>query len=486
MSPIAIPSTSQELEELLHDDTRLNQLLAENQWPDFVRAYTRNQLEARGGELARQTLAAQQTGIQDYARTLADSAPTGDGGEDGEYRGRDRAREIIRAEAAEMRGANSRISLRAAARRQRLYNKRALGSALNGHAAAASFGTLIRNVLATKKQAGATAVEEFSATFEGALRNAMGERVPSEGGFLVPEVLRSDLLMLALENAIVRPRARVIPMDSLRVPYPTVDDPSHQSSVFGGVVGFWTEEAGALEDSQPAFGRVVLDAKKLTAYTEIPNELLQDSGQALDQFFDDMYPEAIAWFEDLAFMLGSGVGQPLGMYNATCAVSVARALAGAIQFSDIAAMYSRMLPQSLNRAVWLCPPDGIQQLLTMSNIVTVGETSTPIAPPLWLQAMSAAEGVQYSILGRPLIVTEKAPALGDVGDLAFIDWGYYLLGDRQVMHVANSDQYKFQNDLTAFRVIERVDGRPWLRSALTPANGSENTLSPVVKLGDAA
>jgi hypothetical protein len=38
--------------------------------------------------------------------------------------------------------------------------------------------------------------------------------------------------------------------------------------------------------------------------------------------------------------------------------------------------------------------------------------------------------------------------------------------------------------VTAFRVIERVDGRPWLQSAITPQNNGA-TLSPFVKLAAA-
>jgi hypothetical protein len=49
------------------------------------------------------------------------------------------------------------------------------------------------------------------------------------------------------------------------------------------------------------------------------------------------------------------------------------------------------------------------------------------------------------------------------------------------MQVASSSEYKFGNDLTAYRVIERVDGRPWLQSAITPKNGGP-TLSPFVQL----
>ena len=53
--------------------------------------------------------------------------------------------------------------------------------------------------------------------------NEMELVLPAGGGFLVPENLRADLLRVSLETSIVRPRARVIPMESNRVPFPMID-----------------------------------------------------------------------------------------------------------------------------------------------------------------------------------------------------------------------------------------------------------------------
>src|SRR4249920_1133595 len=86
------------------------------------------------------------------------------------------------------------------------------------------------------------------------VQNAFSSTVPADGGFLIPENLRSELLSVSLESSIARSRSTVIPMDSLRVPIPTVDDTSHASSVFGGVIGYWTEEAAALTASSASFG----------------------------------------------------------------------------------------------------------------------------------------------------------------------------------------------------------------------------------------
>lgn len=307
------------------------------------------------------------------------------------------------------------------------------------------------------------------------IQNSFGSTVPADGGFLIPETLRSELLSVALETAIVRPRARVIPMDSLRVPIPMVDSTSNASSIFGGIVAYWTEEGASLTETQANFGRVVLEAKKLTAYSEAPNELVADA-PAFGAFLDQILPEAIAWYEDLAFLTGTGVGEPLGIFNGSAAIEVSKETgqaADTIVWENIVKMFSRMLPSSLGRAVWIAGIDTFPELATMALSVGTGGSA------IWLN--NGAEGPPMTILGRPVIFTEKSPLLGDAGDIAFVDFGYYLIGDRQVMQAMSSPHFKFSSDKTAYRIIERVDGRPWLNSAITPKN-SGPTLSPIVKL----
>lgn len=315
----------------------------------------------------------------------------------------------------------------------------------------------------------------------GRLKDALSSAKPSDGGFLIPEVLRAELLRIAIEKAVVRSRARVIPMDSLTVPFPTVDATSNVSSVFGGITGFWTEEGATLTESKPKFGRIELKANKLCLYTEVPNELARDSQPALDTFLGEIFPEAIAWFEDVAFFLGGGVGEPLGFLNALATVFVDRAGSSTdtVVWADVVNMYARMLPQSLDRAVWIVSPDVLPQLLTM----TVGSGNAAV----WIGGgnfPSGAASPPMSMLGCPLIVSEKAKAMGTPGDINFVDFGYYLIGDRQAMSARQSEDFRFNQDVTAYRVIERLDGRPWLQSAITPQNNSSNTLSPFVGLAD--
>lgn len=315
------------------------------------------------------------------------------------------------------------------------------------------------------------------------IKNSFSSTVPADGGFLIPEELRSEILSNSLETSIVRPRARVVPMSSLTLPFPAVDETSHASSVFGGIVAYWTEEGATATESQAAFTTIKLEAKKLVIYCEAPNELVADA-PAFQMFLDEMLPEATAYFEDDAFLTGGGVGEPLGVLNGSAVVSVTETTSNLIDWPDIVSMYSRVLPQSMGRGVWIAAPDTFPQLATMTvNVQNVAGTENVGGSAIWLQ--NGVVGPPVTILGRPVIFSEKVPALGTTGALSFIDFGFYLIGDRQAMQASSSAHVKFASDKTAYKIVERVDGRPWLNSALTPRNGSSATLSPFVTLASA-
>jgi HK97 family phage major capsid protein len=231
-----------------------------------------------------------------------------------------------------------------------------------------------------------------------------------------------------------------------------------------------------MTDVGATFGRLALEAWKLTAFANVPNELIDDSAVSFEAFIRSTFPQALAWFADDAFCRGAGAGMPQGFLNAQAAVSVAAEAGQAtntIVWENIVKMYSRMLPQSLGSAVWVVSPDTFPELATMALSVGTG------GGPVWLN--NGVGGPPATILGRPVVISEKMQTLGTAGDINFVDFGYYLIGDRQAMTVSSSEHYRFQNGETSFKFVERLDGRPWLQSAITPRN-SGPTLSPFVKL----
>ena len=221
---------------------------------------------------------------------------------------------------------------------------------------------------------------------------------------------------------------------------------------------------------------MTLTAKKLTAYTSAANELLADAAISLEALLMRLFPQALAYFEDDSFINGVGGGQPVGIITADALITVAKETGQAattIVSENIDKMYSRMLPSSRSRAVWVAHPDTLPQIVSMSRSVGTGGRS------VMMNNLSGA--APATIYGRPPIMTEKCQSLGTAGDIFFVDFGYYVIGDRQTLSMTASPHVRFQNDETVWRFTSRLDGRPWLESALTPRNGS-NTLSPFVNL----
>ena len=70
-----------------------------------------------------------------------------------------------------------------------------------------------------------------------------------------------------------------------------------------------------------------------------------------------------------------------------------------------------------------------------------------------------------TLLGYPVKVTEKTPALGTKGDIILAALSAYYIGDRRDMTVAVSPHSRFATDEVEFRFTKRVDGKVALDEA---------------------
>ena len=149
------------------------------------------------------------------------------------------------------------------------------------------------------------------------------------------------------------------------------------------------------------------------------------------------FPKAMAYFEDVAFISGTGVGEPQGFLNAPAAIKLNSANENEIAFSDIAAMFTRMWPPSLRNAVWLCSPDAFALILQLSLSIQRGTApDAAVVAGDGSPGGGSGDGVNYTLMGRPLVVSEKIPSAltgntTTAGALSFVDLAQYLVGDRQ-------------------------------------------------------
>lgn len=300
------------------------------------------------------------------------------------------------------------------------------------------------------------------------------------GGYLIPEEWRTEIFSgPELEEAVVRPRATVIPMSTLRLHYPAVDFTTEVGETLGGMVFYWMDEDGTIPDSNANFAEVALNAWRLAGAAVVPNDTLKDAG-ALDAWLRSSLPRGIRDFEDRAFIKGDGVKKPLGaLHVANPSLITASKEVGqtsGITWNNVLSMFSRMLPECYDNAVWTITPDALPEVFTMALPVGTGGSAVMIAPG----AGNVAPAM--TMLGRPIKWTRKAPGvLSTQGDISLADFRMYAIGDRQDVRLDTSEHVQFLQDKTVFKVISRVDGAPLLKSPLTPENGGP-TLSAFVQL----
>ncbi|MFO7858379.1 MAG: phage major capsid protein, partial [Ectothiorhodospiraceae bacterium] len=309
------------------------------------------------------------------------------------------------------------------------------------------------------------------------------ENVGADGGFLVFPEFRNELLMWDDLERFFRQRATVIPMSARTITIPTLDQtgaPAAGSRFYGGMVAYWTEEAASKEREQPEFRQVELIAHKLAVYTEASDELLADSAISLEALLTQLFRSTFLNEEEWAFVNGTGAGQPLGIVtaNATAGagptIVVTRQGAGAIVIDDIFNMVSQFQGRS---PVWIAHQSTMPQILSLNG---------PAGNPSYVWIANGRDGMPSSLMGYPIFWVENAQPLGTMGDLILADLSKYLIGDRQLVTINSSMHYRFRYDLTSWRAVHRVDGRPWLSAPITYRDGATQVSPFVVLDGPAA
>lgn len=299
--------------------------------------------------------------------------------------------------------------------------------------------------------------------------NAYSSKVPQEGGFLVPEETRAEILSVALEEAVVRPKAQVVPLTTGKMKWPVVDFTTEVGEVFGGIVMSWLDEGQTLTETSATFAALELIAHKLGGLASLPNELVRDAS-ALEAWVRQALPKAVAHFEDIAFLKGNGVKKPLGALHADNPALIVVDDEGASQQSGITwlnvlAMLARLLPDSFASAEWIITPDALPEIFTMALPVGTGGSAVMVGEG------TGSQRLPTSMLGIPITWSRKAPAtLGTQGDISLVDNSKYVIGDTMAMELDTSEHSSFRSDKTDFRIITRVDGMPGMISPLTPEN----------------
>lgn len=312
-------------------------------------------------------------------------------------------------------------------------------------------------------------LEKHYGSFRGTEKAALAETSGTTGGYTVPVELQYSILEAVVEQSIFRPRAFVQPLNTAVLQMSVFNATTVQSAgvspFFGGMSFTWTPEAATLTEAEPTFDQIELHPWNLTGYIVASVPLVEDGGAPLDTHLRRLFGLGIAWFEDYAFFRGDGVGKPLGIVTAPGSKQVTRQTANQISLPDVAALMQGLLPFSIGHACWACSPTALNPLLQLRD---------PGGRTIWVanEEPGAAGGIGF-LMGMPVYVTEKLPPLGTAGDLVLFDPRLYVIADRMGgMEIEYSPHPRFLTYQGVFRVLNRVDGVPWLSNTVTLQDGT--------------
>lgn len=273
------------------------------------------------------------------------------------------------------------------------------------------------------------------------------EGTDSEGGFLVPGTSVPTLIRLIESYGLIRKMATVIPMTQNTTTWP---------KLVNGLNIFWMDEGQIISQTQPEFGDLVLNTKKMGAIVPVTSELVEDSTIAIANLLATLFSESVAEEEDRVGFVGNVNAATPDPFNGilwhpdNVVVSMD---AGKDSFNDVTAddlldMTDAVVTPALQRS-------GYQLNRTVMNIVRKLKDTT--GNYIYDKPSGTQPG---TIWGYPYTLVETMPnAKSSAPDTPFISFGdlrQLYMGDRRRMTIAQSIHHGFAQDKIFLRMTERI------------------------------
>jgi len=314
--------------------------------------------------------------------------------------------------------------------------------------------------------------------------SGMNEGDGFDGGFLVQRDISSKLLETAFQTGVVAPRCSRIPISAKSnglTMYGIDDKDRRNGGRWGGIVTYWENEADKMTGKKPRFREMDMRLRKLTGLVYVTDDLLEDT-VALGAFLSRAFQEEFNFKIDEAIIMGKGAGQPLGILNSPCLVTIdkeAGQAAQTINSYNLAKMFTSMPVSSRTKAVWLLDSSLEERLMHMTLEGTSGQI------PIYLPPNGFSEKPYGTLFGAPAFPIEQINPFGEKGDIIFGDFSQYLIIDKGGVKNAASIHLRFDYNETVFRFTLRMDGQPIRSAPIIPYKG-DKLLSPFVTLAERA
>jgi HK97 family phage major capsid protein len=285
--------------------------------------------------------------------------------------------------------------------------------------------------------------EDFACILRGkpVLHNVLSTSPDVDGGYLVPEEFENQIVTGLEETNVIRSIAKVITTSAERkIPIAATHS-----------IAQWTLENAAYTESNPTFEQKTVDSFKLTDLVKVSVELLQDSYFDLEAYIVQEFARAFGAAEEEAFCIGTGTGQPTGIFNATNGghVGVTAGSATAITLDNLLDLiYALKAPYRKNAKFFM-------KDTTVSAIRKLKDNNGAY---LWQPSVQAGQPdklLGYDLYTSPYVPEPAAGAL----PVAFGDFYNYWIADRTGRTVQKLIELYAGNGQVGFIATERVDGK---------------------------
>lgn len=284
--------------------------------------------------------------------------------------------------------------------------------------------------------------EDFGAHLRGRrpVHNVLSEGVQADGGYLVPEEFERQIVMGLDEANVMRGLAKAITTSAERkIPVAA----SHSTAQ-------WTAENGAYTESDPTFDQKTIDAFKLTDLVKVSIELLQDSMFDLEDYIAAEFARAFGVAEEQAFCVGTGTGQPTGVFTDNGGeVGVTAAAQTTVTADELISLVYALKSPYRRKAKFL---------MNDVTIASIRKLKDGNGVYLWQPSLQAGE--PDKLLGYELYTSPYVPVMAsDALAIAFGDFKKYWIADRAGRTVQRLNELYSTNGQVGFVATERVDGK---------------------------
>ncbi|MBA7515577.1 hypothetical protein ES705_07619 [subsurface metagenome] len=319
---------------------------------------------------------------------------------------------------------------------------------------------------------GFSSLDDVLNTINKGYDNRLKTLIAGEGagsGFLIPEIYRMELYNLALEESIVKKRAKVYNLkvgNSMKIP--AFADINRNTDGVAGVTASYTPEITDATQDDPEFRMISMAINKLSVFTKTSSEILEDSGIPLSETVAYVLSSAISDEEDWQYINGTGAGSPLGVLNSPCTITVAEEdgqSLNEIAYQNVYKIFGQFMPQSYKKGIWLCSVSLIPTMLALSQPIGVSGEK--------IRIMKEGKPGQFSLLGMPLLFTDKVPAQNSAGAIGLYDFSKYGILQKDDYRLQKSEHAEFRAGIVQWKGEIRHDGQPLLNSTLTLRDSTE-------------